>query len=232
VLTLTEGALQALLQLTNGGLPTGAFSHSYGLEAAVQEGEIHDAATFGEWLEVHLTCGVGPADGAAVRLVQLAAAAADWDTVAKLDRLLVALKLAPEVRAASLATGQALLRAAREVFPGERIERYAALLARGEACGNAAAVFACVAADLGLPPAVSVVAYLWTVAASLTGVATRLIPLGAIAAQRVLREAQPWIRGAAIAAERRDERTLGGFTIGQDIAALRHERLYSRLFMS
>jgi len=230
--TLTDGPLQSLLQLTSGGLPTGAFSHSYGLESSVQDGQVHDAATFAEWLEVHITCGVAPADGAAVRLVHLAAAAADWAAVVRLDRLLVALKLAPEIRAASLSTGQALLRTAREVFPGERIEQYARLLARGEARGNAAIVFACVAADLGLPPSVSVLAYLWSVAASITGVATRLIPLGAIAAQRVLREAQPWIRDAAARAERRDERALGGWTVGQDIAALRHERLYSRLCMS
>lgn len=232
MLTPTDGVLQSLLQLTSGGLPTGAFSHSYGLESSVQDGEVHDAVTFARWLEVHLTCGVAPADGAAVRLVHLAATAADWEEVARLDRLLLALKLAPEVRAASRATGQALLRAAREVFPGERIERYAALVAAGEARGNAAVVFGCVTADLGLQAPVAVVVYLWTVAASLTSVATRLVPLGAITAQRVLREAQPCIRRAASAAERRDEQTLGGFAIGQDIAALRHERLYSRLFMS
>jgi urease accessory protein len=232
VLTLTDRALLSLLQLASGGLPTGAFSHSYGLESAVQEGQVHDAATFARWLEVHIACGVAPLDGAALGLAQRAAQAGDWSAVGRLDGLLVALKLAPEVRGASLSTGQALLRVARDVLPGERVERYAACLARGDARGNAAVVFACAAADLELPSRVAILAYLWGVAASVTGVATRLIPLGATAAQRVLREAQPVVQEAAARAELRGEAELGGWAIAQDIAALRHERLYSRLCMS
>src|SRR5216684_3463683 len=94
-----DGALVALLQLTSGGFPTGAFAHS-----------------------------AGPTDGAGIALVGRAVTAGDWDAVLRIDRLLTALKLAPEVRAASRATGRATLRAAREVFPGPAVENYAALL--------------------------------------------------------------------------------------------------------
>ena len=45
--TLTDDALQSLLQLTSAAFPTGAFSHSYGLETFVQAGRVHDLATFG-----------------------------------------------------------------------------------------------------------------------------------------------------------------------------------------
>jgi len=148
------------------------------------------------------------------------------------DRLLTALKLAPEVQAASTSTGQAALRAAREAFPGPALGHYATLLAERRARGNAAAVFGCIAADLKLPPSVSVLAYLWGVASALTAVATRLVPLGGIAAQRVLRELQPRIRAAAIRAEARQEAELGGSALAQEIAALRQARLYSRLYIS
>src|SRR5260370_32291542 len=67
--------------------------------------------------------------------------------------------------------------------------------------GNAAAVFACVAADLKIEASVSVLAFLWSVASSLTAVATRIVPLGGIAAQRCLRELGPAVRGAALRAE-------------------------------
>lgn len=230
--TLTEDALQALLQLTGAGFPTGAFSHSYGLETAVQAGRVRDAATFGEWLDVHLDWSAAPTDGAGVALVQRAAARGDWEAVARVDALLTALKLAPEIRAASLATGQAALRAAREVFPGAALDRYAALLAARRARGNAAAVFGCVAADLQVPVPVSVLAYLWMVASGLTAVATRLVPLGAIAAQRALRAREPRIRAAAARAEALGEDELAATAVAQDIAALRHARLYSRLCIS
>ena len=230
--TLTDDALQSLLQLTSAAFPTGAFSHSYGLETFVQAGRVHDLATFGEWLDVHLACSAGPTDGAAVALVQAAATREDWDAVVRIDRLLTALKLAPEIQAASLSTGQAALRAAREVFPGALLGRYAGLFGEHRARGNAAAVFGCVAADLKVPAQVAVLAFLWGVASGLTAVATRLVPLGGIAAQRLLREMQPRIRDAALHAEARREHELGSSAIAQDIAALRHARLYSRLYIS
>jgi urease accessory protein len=232
VLTLTDDALQSLFQLTGAAFPTGAFSHSYGLETVVQLGRVHDVATFGEWLEVHLAYAAGPTDGAAVALAQRAASLGEWEAVTRIDGLLTALKLAPEVRAASLAVGQAALRAAREVFPGPALGRYGALLADRRALGNAAVVFGCVAADLTVPAHVSVLAFLWGLASALTGVATRLVPLGGIAAQRLLRELQPCIRDAAAGAEARREHELGASALGQDIAALRHQRLYSRLYIS
>jgi len=230
--TLADDALQALLQLTHGGFPTGAFSHSSGLETFVQAGRVHDVETFGEWLEIHLRHTAGPTDGAAVGLVGLAVTAGDWDTVVRIDRLLTALKLAPEIRAASLATGQATLRAARDVFPGPAVESYGALLAERQAVGNVAAVYGCIAAGLKVAPPVSVLAFLWGVAASLTAVATRLVPLGGIAAQQRLRELGPRLREVAASAETLREHELCASAIGEEIAALRHARLYSRLYIS
>ena len=222
--TLTDDALQSLLQLSGAAFPTGAFSHSYGLETVVQTGQVHDLATFREWLDTHL--------GAAVALVQRAAAGGDWAAVVRVDLLLTALKLAPETRAASLATGQAALRAAREVFPGPALAQCAALVTERRARGNAATVFGCVAADLEVATTTAVLAFLWGLASALTAVATRLVPLGGIAAQRLLRELGPRIRAAAVGAEARPEPELAASAIAQDIAALRHARLYSRLYIS
>jgi urease accessory protein len=230
--TLADDALQALFQLTSAGFPTGAFSQSYGLETFIQAGHIRDLETFGEWLEVHLCHSAGPTDGAAVALVHHAATHGDWDAVARIDGLLTALKLAPEIRAASLTTGRALLRAAREVFPGPAVGDYAILCSDGRAHGHAASVIGCVTADLKLPASVSVLAFLWTVASGLTAVATRLVPLGGIGAQRLLRELGPRIRHAAGRAEALREHELAASAIAQDIAALRHARLYSRLCIS
>jgi urease accessory protein len=229
---LADGALQPLLQLTSGSFPTGAFAHSYGLETFVQEGLVRDVATFGAWLEVHLAHCAGPIDGAAVALVGRAVTNGDWDAALRLDRLLTSLKLAPEVRAASQATGRAILRAAREVFPGPAIENFAALVDEREAPGNAATVFACVAADLKIDAPVSVLAFLWSAASALTAVATRLVPLGGVAAQRCLRELGASIHAAATSAAARGEHELCASAVAQDIAALRHARLYSRLCIS
>lgn len=229
---IPDDALLALFLLTSGGFPTGAFSHSYGLETAVQAGRVCDVATFGRWLEIHLRHAAGPTDGAAVALVHRALMAGDWDGVARIDGVLSALKLAPEVRTASLTTGHSALRSAREIFPGPAVENYAALLAEGRVRGNLAAVFGCVTTDLKMEPSLSVLAFLWGAASSLTGVATRLVPLGGTAAQRRLRELAPCIRDCAARAEARRDHELHASAVGQDIAAFRHQRLYSRLCIS
>jgi len=229
---IADDALPALFQLTSGGFPTGAFSHSYGLETSTQAGSVHDLDSFGEWLEVHLRHAAGPMDGGAVALVNRAVTAGDWDAVARVDDLLTALKLAPEVRAGSLATGQAALRGAREVFPGPAVENCAALVAGRRSRGNVAVVFGCVAADLKIEAGTSVLTFLWGVASSLTAVATRLIPLGAIGAQRRLHELAPCIRDMAARADALREHELHASAVAQDIAALRHARLYTRLCIS
>src|SRR5260370_29890414 len=157
-----DGALVALLQLTSGGFPTGAFAHSYGLEPFVQSGLVRDVVTFGEWLDVHLAHSAGPTDGAGIALVGRAVTAGDWDAVLRIDRLLTALKLAPEVRAASRATGRATLRAPPEVFPRPALENYAGLIDDRRAPGNAAAGVACIAADLQIRRSAAVLAFLWS----------------------------------------------------------------------
>ena len=75
--TLTEDALQALLQLTGAGFPTGAFSHSCGPETVVQANRMRDAATFGEWLDVHLDWSAAPTDGAGAAGLAATAVAPD-----------------------------------------------------------------------------------------------------------------------------------------------------------
>ena len=41
----------SLFQLCDTNLPTGGFSHSFGLETYIQEGQVHDQATFAKWLQ-------------------------------------------------------------------------------------------------------------------------------------------------------------------------------------
>ena len=230
--TLTDSAFQGLLQLTNAGFPTGAFSHSYGLETYVQAGTVNDLETFRAFARAYLHQALAPTDGAAVGLVHRAVGEQAWDPVIRLDRTLTALKLSREPRAASLKTGRALLRAAVEVFRTATLERYASLVASSEARGNLAVAFGCVTGSAGVTAEVGVLAFLASSVTSLTAVATRLIPLSATAAQRLVREFQEDITRASLYALARREDQLASSVPAIDIACMRHERLYSRLYMS
>ena len=43
-----------LFQFCDSQFPTGAFSHSFGLETYIQRQTVHDATSFREWLELFL----------------------------------------------------------------------------------------------------------------------------------------------------------------------------------
>ena len=53
----------SLFQLCDSNFPTGAFSHSYGLETYIQEGTVNNQATFSKWLDVYLNEQLIYADG-------------------------------------------------------------------------------------------------------------------------------------------------------------------------
>ena len=50
-----EEALFLLLELNDALFPIGAYAHSYGLEAYVQQGLVHDAATAEKWLQAYFS---------------------------------------------------------------------------------------------------------------------------------------------------------------------------------
>src|SRR5437899_140261 len=66
------------LQLGDSALPIGGYSHSWGLEAAVDRDQVHDAPTLEEWVRNWLTHAVAPTEGVIVAATCRAAAAEDW----------------------------------------------------------------------------------------------------------------------------------------------------------
>ena len=60
--------LLALFQLCDSNFPTGAFSHSFGLETYIQENKVHDKDSFSKWLQMYISGQLVYTDGLACRL--------------------------------------------------------------------------------------------------------------------------------------------------------------------
>ena len=75
-------------------------------------------------------------------------------------------------------------------------------------------------------------AFLHAVAANLVSAGVRLIPLGQTDGQRVLASLEPVIATTASRALGTALDDIGGATFRADIASMRHERQYTRLFRS
>ena len=75
-------------------------------------------------------------------------------------------------------------------------------------------------------------AFLHAALSNLVSVGARLIPLGQIESQRIVRDAWPLLTQGADQACATEIDTLGSATAGLDVASMRHERLHTRLCMS
>ena len=237
-----------LAQLCDSALPTGAFSHSFGLETYICEGVVDGEASFVSWLRALVSTQLTFSEGLGLRLAFEAVAADDWEAIARLDALLVAQAVPLQVRRAGVTMGRRMLTIARLALEGtdggRLLSRYAALIDTGGS-GNAggtkgsggcrshpAIVLAIAGYALEAPPAAVTAAYLQSSVISLTQNAVRAIPLGQDAGQRAIAS----VRGDVRAAVRRigglDEMDLGAAAPGLEISQMRHERQRARMFMS
>ena len=237
-----------LAQLCDSALPTGAFSHSFGLETYICEGVVDGEASFVSWLRALVSTQLTFSEGLGLRLAFEAVAADDWEAIVHLDALLVAQAVPIQVRRAGVTMGRRMLTIARLALEGtdggRLLSRYAALIDTGGS-GNAggtkgsggcrshpAIVLAIAGYALGAPPAAVAAAYLQSSVISLTQNAVRAIPLGQDAGQRAIAS----VRGDVRAAVRRigdlNEMDLGAAAPGIEISQMRHERQRARMFMS
>src|SRR5260370_29232973 len=83
-----------LLQLGDSALPIGGYSHSWGLEAAIDRRLVVDAARLEHWIRLWLRHALGPCEGIVVAAACQAARQRDWKIVQKANDLLWA-SLAP-----------------------------------------------------------------------------------------------------------------------------------------
>lgn len=228
--------LAALLQLTDSALPTGAFSHSFGLESYLESGEVRDEATLLAWLEGFLATQLTYTDAVAVRRAHAAVHApgcADGlPGVEALDAELTALLVPAQIRAASLKMGRRVLEIARDAFPSAGVEEYSAAVAEGRCAGHYTIAFALAGGGEGLAEETLVEAYLYSTLTSLTYNAVRAIPLGQLAGQRVLATLRTEVPAAVVRSQSADPRHFGAAAPALEIHQMRHEHQHARMFMS
>ena len=237
-----------LAQLCDSALPTGAFSHSFGLETYICEGVVDGEASFVSWLRALVSTQLTFSEGLGLRLAFEAVAADDWEAIAHLDALLVAQAVPIQVRRAGVTMGRRMLTIARLALEGtdggRLLSRYAALIdtrdtvdtgdikGSGGCRSHPAIVLAIAGYALGAPPVAVAAAYLQSSVISLTQNAVRAIPLGQDAGQRAIASVRSDVRAAVRRIGGLDEMDLGAAAPGIEISQMRHERQRARMFMS
>jgi urease accessory protein len=224
--TMTDpAATLRLLAWLSPAFPTGAYAYSHGLEWAVEAREIHDGASLREWLQDVLHLGAGRSD--AILLRHAHRAARNLDALAEIAELARAAQPSRERHAESIGQGNAFLAAAASWHP----DILTALAARIGDLPYAVAVGALAGAN-GIDEEAACAGLLQAFAANLISAAVRLVPLGQSTGLGVLAALEPDITAIAATTRSATLDDLGGACFRSDIAAMRHETQYTRLFRS
>jgi urease accessory protein len=204
--------------------PVGGFAFSHGLEWAVECGDVADDSGVRQWIGDLLRLGSGRDDAILLASAHKAAKAGDDDALRDVAELALAMQPSAERRLETGLLGNAFVKMVDAAWlpgfrpPGEDV-------AYPVAVGTAAAM-------RGLPIEATVQAFLSAFVASLLSAAIRLGPIGQTDGQRILSALIPVVLEVAAAAGRLGPDDLGGCVFRSDIASMRHETQYTRLFRS
>ena len=223
---VTDLGLLRLLQLVSPSLPVGMYSYSQGMEQAVENGWINDAAQAQAWLLGVLRHSLGRMDAPLVVRLYAAWALGDSRAVERWSVELTAMRETAELRAEDRQTGQALAR----LLDGLGVEQAKAWGRHPHA--SFATLFALAAVEWGVPKSQAVTGYLWSWLENQALCAVKLVPLGQLAGQRLLHGLALEIPGLVDTALALPDDAIGSSSFALSLASSRHERQYSRLFRS
>lgn len=216
---LAGAELLRLLAWLSPAFPTGAFAYSHGLEWAAEAGDVADEAGLLTWMTDVAAHGAGRSDTILLRHAHRVAASPA--ALAEVAELALATASGRERQSEMLDQGRAFMLAAAPWGVPTAPERIPYPVAVGAVAGAHG-----VAEDAAAP------AYLQAFAANLVSAAVRLVPLGQTAGLRVLAVLESSILEVAQETKFATLDDLGGCAFRSDLAAMRHEVQYTRLFRS
>ena len=220
-----DDSLFRLMSWLSPAYPVGAYSFSHGIEYAVDAGLVTDVESVRNWIATIMAAGNAFAD-----LVFVAAA---WDSAPDdlpgLNEFALAFQGTAELRLETTAQGRAFCLVTSEAWPCEALDAL-----QGVAPNDVVypVVVGAVAKSHGIERGDTMTAYAHAFAANLVSAAVRLIPLGQTDGQRITADLMPTCMAAVERAAVTSADEVYTSTPMVDIASMKHEKLYTRLFRS
>jgi urease accessory protein len=222
-------ALYRLMTWLSPAFPVGAFSYSSGIEWAVEAGDINDAASLRDWLDAMLADGPGFCDGVFLAQAHRAASTRDDAGLRDIAELASAFVPSRERQLETSSQGRAFIEIARSAWNCDGLDDMIAHC-------NGAMVYpvavGIVSSAHKIPLAPTMHAFFHALTSNWISAGARLVPLGQTDSQRVLAWLEPVVVATAKRALEASLDDLGSATFRADLAGMRHETQYTRLFRS
>jgi urease accessory protein len=227
---LTPPALRKLLAWLSPAFPVGGYSYSHGLEWAIEDGTVRDAASLQEWIGDVLHHGAGRSDAVIFLHAWGTADENDLPRLREVAELAAAFQPSRERHLESTAQGRAFLAAVTAAWPADRLPPLVAALPDPAVPYPVAVAIAAAAHDI--PAALALAVFLNGFVANLVSAGVRAIPIGQTDGLRIVAAHGGTIDAIMAEASTLGLDDLGGAALRADIASMKHETQYTRLFRS
>jgi len=167
-----------LLQICDSNFPSGAFSHSFGIETYIQEERIVNKETFLIAIKQYIQTQFCYTDGLACRLAYEAIQDNKIEKVWQLDQELYALANARETREGNKRVGRQHVKVMNEIYQNDLLKMYETKIKAKERHGHSSLVFAIICNGLKIDIAMTLSSYIFATISSLVQNGVRGIPLG------------------------------------------------------
>lgn len=226
---LDHRALYRLMVWLSPSFPVGAFSYSHGLEWLIESAALTDEAGLQAWIADLLQFGSARCDAIFFAEAYRAAARCDEQALGKIAALAAVYAPSAERLLETAAQGEAFVQTLSGIWAAPTLERLRAIADYPIVYPIAVGV---AVADHGIPLSAALLAYLHAISANLISAGVRLIPLGQTAGQRVTAALEHILAAGVRQTQDLSLDNLGGSLMLTDIASMRHETQYTRLFRS
>ncbi len=230
--TPTDLALLRLFQIHDSAFPIGSFTQTYGMETYIQEDIIRTKEDLIAYCTSFLFHNLVRGDAILIQEAYAAAKEKDIERLLYLEQLCGAMKLAKESREASVKLGRQFIKTVSPLGTDEFLTEWAARIDSKEIKGHYAILYGIYSATTGVSAHHAVMTYLFASLNGLVQNAVRAVPFGQTTGVQATYELIGQVMEAAELVSTLTEDDISNNALGIELASMKHEYLFSRLFIS
>lgn len=221
-----------LLQIHDSAFPTGTFAHSFGMETYIQEELISNKDDLLVFCEMYLRHNLKATDAIIAKEAYQLAKKRNLEGLVHLEKLCHGIKLSSESRQGSAMLGRQFLRTVSTLNEDELLVLWDKKIKAKEIKGHYPVIYGIYTAIMGVDVQIAIETFLYSSVSALVQNAVRAVPLGQKAGVETMFTLLPMVQEIASDVMTQTMDDLNNNSVGLEIASMKHEFLYLRLFIS